>query len=246
MVTLAVPVQASESPKVVLAEDEFILPPYLAEVLGAPLLNIVLPLGHKRSAAPQEWLERGDAFSLPAHLAFQVWMNEGFQWVAGGVFQGKVLDLGLVESGLTDEVHFEHGWMKIWMNPLKTKGKRFRLKVRDRSFLVENAEFWMGATESAMEVYMIKGKITDLDGKVLLSSSQYAKWETNKGEPTLISQAWNEKPLEVRLAALYPHFVKLAGRADLDWEKGRVTQKYAELRKKGWRKSSRFHVEKRD
>ena len=229
---------------VVLPEDELILPPYLVTFEGGSILNTSSAGHKKRAAAPAEWLEYGDSFSLPARLSFQVYMNEYLEWVGGGVFEGTIGKENWIRAESADQVRLENGWMKVWVKPSpQNHGKGIEIKTKNTSLTANNAVFWINARDQVTEVYLLEGALTDSGGKYLAVSDfgkTFAQWTGNQKELKYTSQAWDEKPLEIRLAGIYPELVKLAEKAEKDWEKGRVTDQYAELRRKGWRKASRL------
>ena len=231
-----------------LPEDELRLPPLLNRVeetrASSDRLNITSLDQHHYQASVGEWLDPGDALDLPGRLAIQVIERENLQWVGGGVFQGKIGSGSSSNNDLVYELKLQRGWLRVWVKPDSMHSK-IRITTEAGSFFTHNGVFWLNTRPGHTEVYLISGELTKEGSQTPLVNRNYAVYEkkpTDKptDKPEYVSREWDPKALDVRIAAAYPHLVKLSLIAEEEWEAGKVSRNYAEKRKKGWRKASRF------
>jgi hypothetical protein len=222
--------------------DEVTLPPLLNEVYATghseDRINVTAEDQHPYEAQKGEWLGFGDTFDkLPPGLAIQVIVRESIQWVGGGVFTGKVGSGSVVSDDRIYELTVSHGWAKVW---IRKDSNRSILKIHSEAgdFTAQSAIFWMSVRPDHTEIYLIDGELTFLPGSFTLRNRSYAVFEKGKDKPPYVSKDWDPGAMEVKIAASYPHFIKLAGVAGEEWEDGKVSRTYATYRKKGWRKAA--------
>jgi hypothetical protein len=221
-------------------EDELLLPPYLRGVEGG-ILNITSERtsdeNNKRSALPGEWLDYGDVLSLPDRMGIYVQMNEGMQWVGGGVFEGKLLGGKWNPTKPAYEMVLNRGWMKIWAKPSSYSGA-IQIKTPKVTLVLNEGVVWVSATAQKTELYVLMGtvKMEDQIGK----SDTYYEWSGAPGKLQKSSQQWDFVSLEKRISDLYPNLVKLSHRANSEWLDEVSSKKYAEMRSKGWKKVDRY------
>jgi hypothetical protein len=233
---------------VYLPDDEVILPPYLKTYLGGDAVNVAeqLPKGSvatpkKHEVRPAEWLEHGNRFDLGRRMAVQIFMNENCQVVGGGVLQMKVSDLWWDENISPYAVHLDRGWIRVWVKPGLGMQRPFRIVTPQGEWTSESGEFWVLIQSESTEIYVINGSVTG-PKSTALAAKTYTAWSSGGRE--LFSKEWDEKPLEVRISALYPNLIKLSDDAAKDWEKNKIQATYAELRKLGSKRHSRFETTK--
>ncbi len=222
-------------------EDELLLPPYLRDYTGG-ILNVVSEhtsdLSNKRSAKPGEWLDYGDAISIPDRMGVYVQMSENLQWVGGGVFAAKIIGGKWDPKKPTYEMEMNRGWMKVWAKPGAFSGA-LQIKTPKTTIIVNEGVFWILASALKTEVYMLSG--TAKDGDHTCIAEQFYEWS---GEPVKLqktSDKWDFVSLENQISELNPVLVKLSHRANDEWLEDISSKKYAELRRKGWKKADRLY-----
>ena len=220
--------------------DEFLLPPYLRDYDGG-ILNVVtersFDQSNKRSVRPGEWLEYGDALSTPDRMGVYVQMNEGLQWVGGGVFEGKILDGQWKVNDPAYVVEMNRGWMKVWIKPSAFSSP---LLVKTPKITINATEgvFWVSVSSLKTEVYVLAGTVRA--GDQLCEANQFYEWSGTPAKLQKTSHEWDLTKLENQIGGLYPNLVKLSHRANEDWMKDISSKKYAELRSNGWKKADRY------
>jgi hypothetical protein len=225
---------------VIRKDDELLLPPFLRAYEGG-ILNVVSETikdqKNKRSAHPGEWLDYGDSLSMPDRMGVYVQLNEGLQWVAGGVFEGKVLGGTWTPGQPAYEMTMNRGWMKVWSKPSSYSGS-LQIKTPKATLMVSEGVFWVSVTPQKTDLYVLSGSVKV--GELKANMGSYHQWAG--AEPSLqkSSTSWDGKGLESQILALYPNLVKLSHRANEEWIDGVSTKKYAELRSQGWKKSDRY------
>jgi hypothetical protein len=222
-------------------EDEFLLPPYLREITGG-LLNVIfdqrkVDQREKRAAHAGEWLEFGDAFTMKDRTGVYVQMNESMQWVGGGDLDGRIHDSHWVTTKTAYEMTIQRGWMKVWLKPGEFSDSLV-VNTRMTKLSAENAVFWLMSTPIKTEVYLLSG-VVKIQGKECMAGQYCVVAEAHPGE-LRISKEWSLLDLEKQAATRYPNLVKLSQKANEDWQSGKSSKVYAELREKGWVKSDRF------
>lgn len=221
-------------------EDEFLLPPYLRAYEGG-ILNVVSEKtsDHKntRSALPGEWLDFGDRLSTPDRMGIYVQMNEGLQWVGGGVFQGKIVSGKWDPKKPEYELEMSRGWMKVWAKPSPFSGALL-IKTPKVTLTVNEGVFWVMASALKTEVYVLSGTVKD--GDHLNVADSFYEWSGTPPKLEKTSTQWDFVSLEHRISKLYPNLVKLSHRANEDWLSDDSSKKFAELRAKGWKKADRY------
>ncbi len=222
-------------------EDELLLPPYLRDY-DSGILNVVSERmsdeGHTRSAKPGEWLEYGDSFSTPDRMAFYVLMNEGLQWVGGGVFNGKITGGMWNSSKPAYEMVMNRGWVKVWARPSPFTGS-LQIKTPRITLVASDAVFWVQTSALKTEVYVLSGSVQA--GDQTCESEKFCEWVGKAGKKPKTSEKWDFVSLENRISGLYPQLVKLSHRANDEWLDDTSAKKYGELRKKGWKKADRYY-----
>ena len=234
-------VSQADPETIVLPGDEFILPPYLRAFQGDNVLNVTAHSNRKRAAKQGEFLEYGDSFDLPGRLAMWVVARETIQWTGGGVFQAKLGELELKNKvGTPYDITLERGWMKVWtrLDPRRTP---IKISTTEGSFSAEQAIFWINARTDLTELYLVSGEVKDAGGRVLKGKMFYS-WDHSTSGIKSYSKDWDPEAWSVQLAGLYPDFVKLSDKAHEGWRDGTSETIYANLRKNGWRKGTRFGV----
>jgi hypothetical protein len=227
-----------------LPEDELILPPMLSDVMSSGLpedrINVVGPDGRGHEAKKGEWLDFGDSVNLPGRLAMQIIQREKIQYVAGGVFTGKIGSGSTnVKEDFSYELTITRGWAKVWIKP-DAAHSTLRIITDAGTFLASDGIFWISARPGHTEVYLFAGVLLNEGTKIPLANRLYAKFDKGSEKPISMSKDWDPSRMEVQIAASYPPLVKLATLAQEEWDSGKVAKTYAEIRKKGWRKASRF------
>lgn len=214
-------------------EDELLLPPYIQEYTEGHL-NVrsekLADHHQKRSVKAGEWLEYGDAFTIPLHINIEVLMNEGMQWVAGGGFDGKITGGKWDTSKTACELEVKRGMVRVWAKPAPFSGT-IQIKTPHVEFGTKQAVFWLLVGKDKTEAYVESGELNGSQWKC--GAGQYC-------EGSKTSQSWNPATLDQKIAALYPDLVKLSLRANGEWQEGKNEKKYSELRSKGWIKTDRF------
>ena len=221
-------------------EDEIILPPFLRDYEGG-ILNVIsdhaVDRSRLRSAKPGEWLEYGDSFSTPDRMSVYVQMNEGLQWVGGGVFVGKIDGGDWNPSKPVYELSMDRGWMKVWV-----KSSPFldsvEIKTPKADLTANNAVYWINVTPMKTEVYILSGSIRE--GEHTLLADQFYEWSGTPAKLEKTSNQWDFVSLEKRILDLYPNLIKLSHRANDEWFDNTSSKKYADLRSKGWKRADRF------
>jgi len=220
--------------------DELLLPPYLRDYDGG-ILNVTSDHATDetklRSAKPGEWLEYGDSFSTPDRMGMYVQMNEGLQWVGGGVFDGKIIGGNWNTARPEYELSMNRGWMKVWAKPSPFSGT-LQIKTPKVTLTVNEAVFWIMVTATKTEVYVLSGIVKD--GSVYRLAHQFYEWSGSPAKMEKSSDRWDFVSLENRIAGLYPNLVKLSYKANDEWLEGTSSQKYADLRSQGWKKADRL------
>jgi hypothetical protein len=220
--------------------DELLLPPYLRKVEGG-ILNVISERTsdqkNNRSAHAGEWLDYGDQFSTPDRMGIYVQMNEGLQWVGGGVFQGKIVSGKWNPKNPTFEMEMNRGWMKVWAKPSSFSGA-LQIKTPKVTLVVNEGVFWVMANALKTEVYVLSGTVKDDDH--LNVAEKFYEWSGSPSKLQKTSAEWDFVSLENRISKLYPNLVKLSHRANEDWLDDTSAKKYSELRSKGWKKSDRY------
>ncbi|MBS1958536.1 MAG: hypothetical protein JST80_03605 [Bdellovibrionales bacterium] len=223
--------------KINLVEDEVILPPYLQSFSGGSHLNVTPATKPQRSANPKELLDYGDSFRLIAPYSLQVIGREHFQWVGGGVFQGRFFGPSIKKSEIPYGLRFDRGWLRVWVDEPEPG---VRIETPNGTFTALKAQLWMHVENGNTEVYLLSGGIKSPDGTVIQGViSKYLKWKPGAKAPSEGYQ-WSQEQLETNLHGVYGGMVELAKKADKEWEDGEPEKTYADLRQKGWRKSTRF------
>ena len=221
-------------------EDELLLPPYLSDYDGG-ILNVVsehvTDRSNKRSAKPGEWLDYGDSFSMPDRMGMYIQMNEGLQWVGGGVFEGKIMGGKWNQNKPAYEIVMNRGWMKVWAKPGSFSGI-LQIKTPKATLLVNEAVFWVSASALKTEVYVLSGSLKDDDHTC--ESEKFYEWSGTPSKLQTTSENWDFVSLENRISKLYPNLVKLSHRANDEWLEDVSSKKYADLRSKGWKKAERY------
>ena len=221
-------------------EDELLLPPFLRDTDGG-ILNVTSDHAtdhtNLRSAKPGEWLEYGDSFSTPDRMGMYVQMNEGLQWVGGGVFDGKIIGGNWNTAKPEYEISMNRGWMKVWAKPSAFSGT-LQIKTPKVTLTVNECVFWIMVTSMKTEVYVLSGTVKE--GALARVAHQFYEWSGTPAKMEKSSEQWDFVSLEHRIAGLYPNLVKLSHQANDEWLDGDSSQKYAELRSQGWKKTDRF------
>ena len=236
---------ASRASKVVLPEDEFILPPLLnrlEEKAGKPVDGINVHNGNQqaRRAVSGEWLDYGDRVELPPELSFQVLQNEDLAWVGGGVFRGTLGKYRLSDDSVAQySLQVERGWVKVWMNPSKHPGQ-LRIEANGEAFVATDAEFWIHVRNASVEIFLVRGNLLVSGLKELFSGRKFMVIPSGKRSRIQFGSDWDPKAIEVQIAESYPGFVRMVDSTDQDWEKGTLREAFARFRKTGWRKAHRF------
>ena len=234
------PAQATQ---IYLPEDEIILPPLLNDIQsgGEPedRFNVTAVDQHPHEVKKGEWLDFGDHISLSARLSFQIIQRESIQWVGGGVFQGEIGTGAVAKTDFTYDVKVGRGWIKAWIKP-DASHSTFKVITDSVTFIAKDATFWLTARPDRTEVYLIQGELSTLSGPTLISGRNYATFEKGKVQPVYLSKDWDLGAMEVKIAGSFPQLIKLANRAQEEWDGDHVEQMYGDRRKKGWRKASRF------
>jgi len=214
-------------------EDEFLLPPYIEEYSEGHL-NVhsekLADHSQKRSVKSGEWLEYGDAFTIPLHINIRVLMNEGMQWVAGGGLDGKITGGKWDTSKTAYELEVKRGMLRVWTKPAPFSGV-IHIKTPHVEFDAKQAVFWLLVGKDKTEAYVESGELNGSQWKC--HSGQYC-------EGSKASKNWTSASLDQKIDALYPGLVKLAHRANEEWQDEKVAKKYSELRSRGWIKTDRF------
>lgn len=231
------PVTVIEAPQketiqINLAEDEMILPPYLMRFEGGPKMNVTPAVKLPRTVKPKELLDYGDAFRLLPRMSFQIIGKEGFQFVGGGVFEGRLFGPLIPKNDIPYGFRIDRGWARVWVREPET-GVRF--ETPNGRFVAREAEFWMHVQGGETELYLLSGSLTGPDGTTA-GDGKYLQWKAEQKIPNA-AKAWTREGLETKIKSVYPGLLKLAGRADDDW--GDVADIYGDIRKKGWRKAAR-------
>lgn len=220
-------------------DDELLLPPYLHALEGG-ILNVIsertTDQKNTRSAHAGEWLDYGDQLSMPDRMAVYVQMNEGLQWVGGGVFQGKIVSGKWNPKKPAYEIEMNRGWMKVWAKPSPISGA-LQIKTPKVTLVVNEGVFWVMASALKTEIYVLSGTVKDDDH--LNVAEKFYEWSGSPSKLQKTSAEWDFVSLENRISKLYPNLVKLSHRANDEWLEDISAKKYAELRSKGWKKSSR-------
>lgn len=224
-------------------EDELLLPPYLRDLDGG-ILNVVSEhkpdQREKRSAKSGEWLDYGDAFSTPDRMSFWVLMNEGLQWVAGGVFDGKIVGGKWNAAKPEYELKMNRGWIKVWAKPTAFSGS-MEIKTPKVSLVLSESVAWMRVSAEKTELYVLSGSVKG--GERVCDAEKFCEWGGVAGpssKSTHTSTQWDFVSLEHRIAEQYPNLIKLSHRANDDWLSDVSSKKYEELRSAGWRKAGRL------
>ena len=225
---------------VIRKEDEFLLPPYLQDYDGG-ILNVISEKStdhtQKRSVKAGEWLEYGDSLSIPDRMSLFVLMNEGLQWVGGGVFDGKILDGKWNSSKPAYVIEMNRGWMKVWAKP-SSFSSPLEIKTPQISLTVTDGVFWLSASAKKTEVYVLSGTVKDADH--LCEAEKFYEWSGAPAKLEKTTGKWDFVSLEKRISQLYPSLVKLSHRANDDWLDESSTKKYDDLRSNGWKKADRY------
>ena len=186
-----------------------------------------------------EWLDFGDSLNLPGRLAFQIIQREKIQYVGGGVFEGRIGSGNFTKEDSAYELNITRGWVKVWIKP-DSAHSTLRIITDAATFLAKDGIFWISAHPGHTEVYLLDGEVLNEATKIPLTNRLYAKFDKGTDKPIYISKEWDPARIEVQIAASYAHLVKLATLAQEEWSDGKVARIYAGIRKKGWRKASRF------
>lgn len=221
--------------------DELLLPPFLRDYDGG-ILNItserVTDQSHQRSAKPGEWLEYGDSLQIPDRMGVYIQMNEGMQWVGGGVFNGKISNGKWDTKKPAYEIVMNRGWMKVWAKPTPFAGS-LQIKTPKATLIVNDGVFWVSANSLKTEVYVLMGSVKEGDQTCV--AEKYYEWSGSPAKLANTSEKWDFVSLEHRISQLYPNLVKLSHRANDEWLDDVSAKKYAEIRKRGWVKSDRYY-----
>ncbi len=220
-------------------EDEFLLPPYLRAYEGG-ILNVIsertIDQGNQRSAKPAEWLDYGDSLSTPDRMGVYVQMNEGLQWVGGGVFEAKIVGGKWNPSEPPYEMEMNRGWMKVWAKPSRFSGA-LQVKTPKVTLKVNEGVFWISVNAVKTEVYVLTGTVKDGDHTGVADT--FYEWSGTPAKLQKTSEKWDFVSLENQIGKLYPNLIKLSHRANEEWLDNTSSKKYAELRSKGWKKADR-------
>lgn len=221
-------------------EDEFLLPPYLRQVEGGLLnINIDQTVDHrkKRAVKTGEWLEYGDSFAPSDRIAIYVQMNETLQWVGGGALRGHIGG-GVWNTAKTAyELDIQRGWMKVWVKP-GAFTQSLKLSTPHVSLLAKDAVYWLLTSKNKSELYVFSGEVTA--GDYVCKKGDYCTWQVGEKNQPKISNLWTPKTLEDEMARRYSNLVRLSNQANEEWDNGKSSKAYEELRAKGWKKSDRF------
>jgi hypothetical protein len=217
-----------------LAEDEVILPPYLMRFEGGPKMNVTPAQKQPRSVSPKELLDFGDSFRLLPRLCFQLIGREKFQWVGGGVFEGRLFGPLIDKGDSPYGFQVDRGWAKVWADE---PDSGVRVETPNGRFTARTATFWMYVQNGETEVYLLSGELRGPDGSTPPAGS-YLRWKTGQKAPA-IGRKWTREGLEAKIKGVYPALLALARQADEDWDGGDPAKIFSEIRKKGWRKASR-------
>lgn len=224
-----------------LKEDELILPPYLVEFEGGPVLNASQGSAPSRSVQPRELLEYGDRFRLQPNLALWVLTRDHQQWVGGGVFQASTFGPQIERKECPYGVRLDRGWIRVWVD--EPEEYPIRIETAHGRFVGHRAQFWIYAQSLETELFLLSGKLDGPDGPVRAGSDPlYLRWQTGKTQ-TEQSRSWDPDRIERRIKLVYPELWKMVQKAADDWD-DLAESTYEELRKKGWRNSTRFAPKK--
>jgi hypothetical protein len=229
-----------------LKEDEIILPPYLVKFDGGPVLNAFSESGPVRSLDSKELLEYGDRFRLLPSLALQVWGRDHFQWVGGGVFQGAFFGPKIRKGDNAYGVRLERGWLRVWLE--EATEYAVWIETPNGRLIANRAHFWVYSQNSETEVFLLEGSIKGPggDGQTDYKAGDeplYLKWKSGSKDPET-SRSWDPDRIERRIKLVYPELWKLVQSASKDWDSELGKETYQELRKSGWRHSTRFAPKK--
>jgi len=227
--------------KIVRKEDEVLLPPYLWDIAGG-VLNVVSEQRidgiHRRSAKPGEWLDYGDSFSTQDQMAMYVQMNEGMQWVAGGVFEGKIASGAWIPPQPKYEISMNHGWMKVWATRSSFSGS-LEIQTPNVKIILDEGILWIMVSSLKTEVYAVSGSFRV--GTSTFREKQFFEWSGTPTKLQMVSNQWDLVSLEKKIGALDPNLIKLSQRSNEEWINEVSEEKFRELRVRGWRKSDRLY-----
>ena len=241
----------AQSAKVILREDEFILPALFNRIESHPEIlpegfNLDSANGKRRRAVPGEWFDYGDVLRLPASQAFQVIQNEHTAWIGGGVFRGKIGKYFITDSALVQStIALERGWMKVWIKPGKVPSQ-IVIEANGDTYAARDAEFWINVRDGGTELYIVRGLVSSALCKRTFAGKLFVFLRPKAQAPVKVSQNWDPDAMEVHIAASYPALVKLADTTGSEWKKGTLEGVYSGYRRKGWRKAHRMTPLPRD
>jgi len=221
-------------------EDEFLLPQYLRQVEGGLLnVNADQTIDHrkKRAVKTGEWLEYGDSFAPLEHIGIYVLMNESLQWVGGGALRGHIGGGVWNTAKSAYKVVLQRGWMKVWVKP-GTFNQSIKLQTPHVQLTAKNAVYWLLSSKSKSELYVFSGEV--MAGDYLCKKGEYCTWQVGEKGQVKVSTQWDPKKLENEMAQRYSNLVKLSNQANEEWDNGKSSKIYEELRARGWKKSDRF------
>jgi hypothetical protein len=223
-------------------QDELLMPPYLREVDGG-VLNVnfeqrVVDQREKRAVKPGEWLEYGDSFLMPTHLAALIQLNEHLQVAGGGNWQGQILDGNWNTSKTAYEMVIQRGWMKFWIKP-GPFSDTIGIRTPHVGLSAKDAVFWLMTGKDRTELYVLSGKVR-ISGRDCETGSYCLVQKSAPGQ-LRVSSEWTVLKLEEQIAKRYSNLVKLSGRAGEEWSAGKSEKIFAGLREKGWNKTDRFY-----
>lgn len=216
-----------------LAEDEMILPPYLVRFEGGPKMNVTPATKPPRTVKPKELFDFGDSFRLLPRLSFQVIGREKFQWVGGGVFEGRFFGPMISKNENPYGFHIDRGWARVWVD----EADGIRIEAPNGWYFAHQAQFWMYVQGGETEVYLLSGSLKGPDGTEI-AEPKYVKWKADTKSPAF-SKDWTPEGLEAKIKSVYPGLMDLVKTAHDEWEDEKPQETFAEIRKNGWRKASR-------
>lgn len=226
--------EKSEPVRIHLADDELILPPYLVRFEGGPKMNVTPAQKLPRAVSPKELLDFGDSFRLLPRLSFQLIAREKFQWVGGGVFEGRLFGPMIDKTDSPYGFQIDRGWARVFADE---GDPGIRIETPNGRITAKTASFWMHVQNGETELYLLSGELKGPDGSPATAGS-YLKWKAGSKAPA-VGRQWTREGLEAKIKSVYPSLVELAKKAEDEWDDGDPEKLFAEIRKNGWRKAAR-------
>lgn len=223
-----------KSVQINLVGDEMILPPYLLRFEGGPKMNVTPAVKPPRTVKSKELLDFGDSLRLLPRLSFQIIGKEKFQWVGGGVFEGRLFGPMISKNENPYGFRIDRGWVRVWVDE---PDGGVRIEAPNGYYFARNAQFWMYVQGGETEVYLLSGSLKGPDGNEM-TQAKFVKWNAESKTPAT-SRDWTREGLEAKIKGIYPGLWELAKTAEEDWDDDTPQKIYSEIRKNGWRKAAR-------